>query len=57
MYKIDREKCVGCGLCVMECPGGTEIKEDGKAEVIDQQKLADCQGEKICPYGAIEEVK
>ncbi len=57
MYKINKEKCIGCGLCVVDCPGSTELKEDGKAEIIDQEKLEDCGGEKVCPYGAIEKIK
>jgi len=57
MYKINKEKCIGCGLCVADCPGGTELQEDGKAEIIDPQKLEECGGEKVCPYGAIQEVK
>ena len=56
-YKVNQEKCIGCGLCVMECPGATEISDDGKAKIIDQKKLEECQGEKVCPYGAIEETK
>ena len=32
-YKVNKEKCLGCGLCVVNCPGGTELKEDGKAAV------------------------
>ena len=55
MLKVNKEKCIGCGICVAECPGGTELKEDGKAEVIDSEKLKKCGGEKVCPYGAIEE--
>jgi len=54
MYKINKEKCIGCGLCVIECPGATELKEDGKVEIIDQKKTEECGGEKVCPYGAIE---
>ncbi|MBL7142161.1 MAG: ferredoxin [Candidatus Pacebacteria bacterium] len=53
-YKVNKEKCIGCGLCVTQCPGGTEMNDEGKAEVIDNQKLAECGGESICPYGAIE---
>jgi len=57
MLRVNKEKCIGCGLCVTECPGGTELKEDGKAQVIDSEKLEGCGGEKVRPYGAIEEVK
>ena len=39
MYKINKEKCIGCGLCVAECPDGTELGEDGKAKILSQEKL------------------
>ena len=57
MFRINEEKCVGCGFCVIECSGGTELKENRKAKVIDSVKLKKCGGEKVCPYGAIEEAK
>ena len=53
-YKVNKEKCIGCGLCVADCPGGTEMDKDGKAKVIDQTKLEKCGGERVCPYGAME---
>jgi len=56
-YKVNKEKCIGCGVCVANCPGGTELKDDGKAEVIDDQKVGDCGGEELCPNGAIEKVE
>jgi len=54
MYTVVKEKCIGCGLCVNQCPEGMELKDDGKAEVADSQKLEECGGESVCPYGAIE---
>jgi ferredoxin len=53
-YKVNKEKCIGCQVCIANCPGATKIGEDGKAEVIDQEKLEKCGGESVCPLGAIE---
>jgi len=53
-FKVNKDKCIGCGLCAATCPGGTELKEDGKAEVMDSGKLSQCGGESVCPYEAIE---
>ncbi len=53
-YKVNKEKCIGCGVCLTNCPGATKIGEDGKAEVIDQEKLEKCGGESVCPLEAIE---
>jgi len=57
MFIINKEKCIGCGLCTMDCPGATELKDDGKAEVVDSEKIEKCGGEKVCPYGAIEKTE
>ena len=56
-YKINKEKCLGCGLCVTNCDGGIELAEDGKAKIIDSKKVEECGGEKLCPYEAIEKNK
>jgi ferredoxin len=53
-YKVNKEKCIGCGICVTECDGGVELGEDGKSKVIDSEKVEKCGGESLCPYGAIE---
>jgi len=55
--RINKEKCVGCGVCVASCDGATKLGEDGKAEVIDSGKLEKCGGKSVCPYGAIEETE
>jgi len=55
--KVNKEKCIGCQVCVATCPEATKIDQDGKAEVTDSKKLEECGGESVCPVGAIEEVK
>ena len=30
---IDRDGCIGCGLCAATCPGVFHMAEDGLAEV------------------------
>jgi len=56
-FKINKEKCIGCGVCVVSCEGAIELGEDGKAKVLDSEKLGKCDGKNLCPYGAIEEEK
>lgn len=56
MFRVNKEKCIGCQVCIQACPGATRIGPDGKAEVIDQEKLEQCGGESVCPLGAIEKV-
>ena len=53
-YKENKEKCIGCQVCVATCPEATKIDQDGKAEVTDSKKLEECGGESVCPVGAIE---
>lgn len=54
-YKVNKDKCVGCGSCALSCPEGAELEADGKAHVISSAKLEECGGVDLCPYCAIEE--
>ena len=59
VVKVDKEKCIGCGLCPNICPEVFELGEDGKARVkdgADLEKNKDCIKEAVesCPVGAIE---
>lgn len=56
---IDKNKCIGCGMCVTIVPEIFELGEDGKAKV----KVTEFKGLKVqkvqeavdsCPVSAIE---
>ncbi|HHD92118.1 MAG TPA: hypothetical protein ENL06_00655 [Candidatus Portnoybacteria bacterium] len=54
MYKINKQKCSGCQVCLQNCPDAIKIGADGKAEIVDQEKIEQCGGASVCPFGAIE---
>ncbi|GBE19494.1 MAG TPA: ferredoxin [Candidatus Pacearchaeota archaeon] len=54
VIKIDKEKCIGCGLCSSICGEIFEMSDDSKAKV-KKQKDSPCLKEAIdsCPVEAI----
>ena len=54
MTSVDKNKCIGCGLCVQICGESFEMGDDGKAKV-KTQKESPCIEEAItsCPVSAI----
>lgn len=58
MPKVNKEKCIGCGACVAECPNqAIQLAGDGKAE-IDQSKCQKCgKCVEVCPVEAIEKIE
>ena len=59
LYKVNKRKCLGvknCGICIQTCPGATKEGNDGKVEVVNQKKLEECGGERVCPMRAIERI-
>lgn len=53
MVTVNKETCIGCGLCASICPEGFEMKDDGKAHV---KKAVACSKEaaESCPVSAIK---
>jgi len=56
MIRIDKKKCIGCGLCVSICEEVFEMNDDMKAFVKFQKNLP-CVKDAIqsCPVEAISE--
>jgi ferredoxin len=54
MIKVDKEKCIGCGLCANICKEVFALDKDGKAFAKVQKDLP-CVKEAIesCPVEAI----
>ena len=54
--RIDKERCIGCGLCTLVCPMQTLAIEDGKAVVVGTDSLNCDHCAAVCPTGAIQVV-
>jgi ferredoxin len=54
--RVDKEKCIGCGLCASLCAEVFTMGSDGKASVKAQKDIA-CVKEALesCPVNAISE--
>jgi ferredoxin len=55
--KVDKEKCLGCGLCVSVAEKAFKLGDEGKAEVLavseeDEAKVQEAIDS--CPVGAIK---
>ncbi|MCL1875144.1 MAG: 4Fe-4S binding protein [Synergistaceae bacterium] len=54
IINIDKNKCIGCGLCVSACDEGAIVVVNGKAELLCEDHcdgLGDCLP--VCPVDAI----
>ena len=56
MVCVDKEKCIGCGLCTEICEEVFEMKGDGKAGIKENKDIP-CVKDAIvsCPVSAISE--
>lgn len=51
--EIDRDRCIGCGLCISVCPAGTISLVDEKAAVTGPETISCGHCEAVCPESAI----
>jgi len=54
--EVNKEKCIGCGLCTTMCSQVFAMGKDGKAYVKAQKDIACVKGAiESCPVSAISE--
>lgn len=52
---LDKDRCIGCGLCTHVCPHGVFEMIDGKAQIVDLDGCIECGAcVNNCPENAIE---
>lgn len=51
--KVDKTKCVGCGMCVGLCPEVFGMGSDNKSEVIGDDENCAKNAVASCPVSAI----
>ena len=51
--KLDREKCIGCGMCLDVCPRAVLSLTDSKVEIMNRDACMECGAcAKNCPVDA-----
>ena len=52
--KLDEEKCMGCGTCLLVCPHAVLERANGKVEITDRDACMECGAcFRNCPVNAI----
>ena len=52
--KLDGEKCVGCGMCLLVCPHAVLSLTDGKIEIANRDACMECGAcARNCPAEAL----
>jgi formate hydrogenlyase subunit 6/NADH:ubiquinone oxidoreductase subunit I len=55
--RIDKKKCIGCGICVRECPAETIGVIEKKADINYLNCITCGVCVRVCPVNAIEQTR
>lgn len=52
--KLDENKCVGCGMCLIVCPHAVFVGDNGRPRIDNRDACMECGAcAKNCPTGAV----
>ncbi len=53
--QLDRDKCIGCGMCVIVCPHAVFLQDNGKVDITERDLCMECGACSMnCPTEAIK---
>lgn len=53
IIKVEKDKCVGCGLCIKDCAAKNIVLKNNKAEIITNDCILCGHCAAVCPKGAV----